>query len=113
MNDNDMRLLAALDEAEQMVRYKCGQAPRPEDLTDELVLLHRVTRIARTLFDRAQRAEAAVARVEALAYSLVWKMPEPCPDADSCCGGAQFCEARIPSVKAVGYREIRAALAGE
>lgn len=60
--------------------------------------------------------DAALARVEALAESLVWKRPEksPCGDAiPDCCGVEFHCDAMRPSSKVVGHRAIRAALAGE
>lgn len=70
---------------------------------------------AKRLIERAEAAEAKVARVEALAESLVWKRPEksPCAHVEACCGSEDSCDAMHPSVRVVGHHDLRAALRGD
>ena len=60
------------------------------------------------------RLRATIARVEALAESMVWRRPDrsPCDPQhiETCCGMERYCDAMQPSVIVVGYREIRDAL---
>lgn len=83
------------------------------DRADAEFIAHAPEDIA-ALVAAVRERDAALARVEALAESLVWKRPKVSPCAEygfACCGSEAMCDAMSPSVSVVGHREIRAALA--